>query len=84
MFLSFPCYNHYTTEIGSRLHQRRHCPKDSEVILLFVIGGFTSQELQEVHAIAERSPMGSPRLLIGGTGICKPSDIYEEVFHGLE
>ncbi len=78
---SLPCYN---TDIGSRLHQRRHCPRDSDVVVLFIIGGFTPQEVQEVHAIAERSPVGSPRLLLGGTGICKPSDVYYEVFAGLE
>ncbi len=78
----FPlCYN---TDIGSRLHQRRHCPRDSDVVVLFVVGGFTPQEVQEVYAIAERSPAGRPRLLLGGTGICKPSDIYDEVFDGLE
>ncbi len=80
-FFPLPCYN---TDIGSRLHQRRHWPRDSDVIVLFVIGGFTPQEVQEIHAISEKSPVGSPRLLLGGTGMCKPSDVYDEVFSGLE
>ena len=66
-----------------------HHPGQSDLVLVFVVGGIGLDEARQVHAeVAERSaaavggggPAGSgPQVLLGGTALVSPLDICRQL-----
>lgn len=58
-------------------------PRDSDVVVVLMLGGVTPAELREAQdLVAKLGPAthGKDSILVGGTGIVTPNEVYERVF----
>lgn len=67
--------------------QKQPHPADNPVIILFVVGGVSMQELREVHTeINSQQGLGGklPQILAGGTVLLRPRDLYHNLSNDMQ
>lgn len=55
-------------------------PRDADAVVVLVLGGVTCVELREAQDLVAKLGAGKDSILIGGTGIITPDEVYERVF----
>jgi len=56
-------------------------PADFNFILLFIVGGFTMEEVQEVRLVQEVAGKNAPTIILSGTTIATPEFISDQIFN---
>jgi hypothetical protein len=78
----FKKFSSTTSSASSARKGLRH-PRDADCVVVLVLGGVTPQELREAQEIVGKAGGGKEKegsVLVGGTGLITPNDVYERIF----